>query len=256
MKNTRIILILLAGIGILLGGYFLGCEKITIIIQEQTGEDFVTDTIVIDTTIYDARVFTSTERAGDGYFDIIILGDGFKGRDGLTLFLHDAAISRAALMGTFASFDPTCFIDTSKAKFHYRNVKQNLGCDDNTGINEGVSCSTTKIISAATDISSGLFTIDAVGVLMNGKGHGGSDGDKIFVCGLGNHTGSTFCSFVQAFKGKLTHEFLHCYVGPDHINSPQNRMSGCVNGCCYVWDAPVLPQHQVLFANKFNSIIN
>lgn len=225
---------------------------------------------IIDTTILDSKVSfdrlvtypafaDSTNRsATDGYFDVIFLGDWYKGKNGLDLFLFDAGLGRNALLSMFTSFDTTCYIDTSKIRFHFRNVKQNLSCDDNTGFNEGVSCSTSKILSAAGDVANGLFTIDHIAVFMNGKGHGGSDGALISVTGFGSHTTVTsICpSFYQGAIGKFQHEFLHTYCGMAHVLLPDNKLGSCVNGCCFILAAPVLLQHQVIFAGRFNSIVN
>ncbi len=192
----------------------------------------------------------------DKFFDIIILGDGYKGKSGQELFLLDASYGKKALLEMFVKFDTACYIDTGKIRFYYNISKQNLGCDDNTGLNEGVSCSTDKVLSAANAVANGSFTPDHVAVFMNGKGHGGSDGALISVTGFGSHTTvSNICpSFYQGAMGKFQHEFLHTYCGMNHILSPDNKLGSCTNGCCFILNAPVLSQHQVIFANKFNSI--
>lgn len=220
---------------------------------------------VIDTAIYDAKFSESfIGRIEDKWFDVIILGDGYKGRGGLDLFLFDANLGRKTLLEGFTKFDTANYIDTSKVRFHFRNVKQNLGCDDNTGLNEGVSCSVDKIKSVAKDMTNNfsLFTPDHIAVFMNGKVHGGSDGALISVEGFGEHItvpsvcpdGGRLTGFYRGAMGKLEHEFWHTYICMCHIEVPSNKLSGCVNGCCYILNSPLLLQHQVIFANKFNLI--
>jgi len=147
-------------------------------------------------------------------------------------------------------------IDTGHVRIHFRNAKS-LICNDNTTLGEGMVCNWSKVLDAAAEVADGLFTVDRIGVLANGKKSGGVDMSMtIFVTGLGNHTGHPACSFQQqTFDGKMLHELGHTYVGDTHVLLPANKMGSCVNNCCTEGIYPFLPQHQHLIVKNINAKI-
>lgn len=233
-------------------GYFYACER----------ENSATpDEEIIDTVIYDSKYLQrDTSRAiGDGYYDFVFLFDQFKGRNGLTLAISDFNYARISLLNTLATITDTAgnHIDTSLVRVHFRNVKQNLGCDDNVSLNEGMMCNISKVISTANDVANNLFTVDRIGVFANGKRSGGSDVSTIFVTGLFDHADSFGCPFYQwAFDGMMQHELGHTYIGYDHILIPANKMGSCTNKCCQEGEYPFLPQHQHLIVISINTRLN
>ena len=242
-------------------GYVIACEK-----PFNFKPDFpsishiqAVDSAIIDTIIYDVKVKQkSVSRSGDGYYDFVVLCDGYKGNGGLDLATLDFGIYKMTMLQMFATqFDSINLIDTSKFRFHFRNVKQNLGCTDNSNLNEGISCNVNKIISIVNDMAQG-FTVDHVAVFLNGKGGGGSDGSIISVTGFGSHTTvPNICPlFYQGAMGKAQHEFWHCEGSINHTLIPDNKLGSCINGCCFILNAPILPQHQANFKQKFDGIVN
>ena len=243
-------LITIAILGI---GYFFSCEREKSAPREEE---------IIDSTIYDSKYLQASDAraAGDGYYDYLIEGDNYKGREGLNLFVQDGEQGRKALLKELARIADSSGnkIDTSRIRVHLRNSKQSLGCNDNVGLGEGMICNAGKVVSIAAEVSNNLFTVDRIIVFANGKRSGGADASlTIISVGMGNHTGNPACSYQQqTFDGKMWHELGHTYTGFDHILLPPNKMGSCTNNCCDEGIRAFLPQHQHLIVTRINSIIN
>lgn len=222
----------------------ISCEK-----QEPIEEE------IIDTTIYDSKInVQSVSRSGDGFYDFAFIFYNYKGQSGLNFFLQDAANSRAALMYWLSTFDTIYHIDTNLVRVHFKATNQNLKCNDNNlTINEGVSCKWSLVYSIANNVADGAFTVDRIGVFGNEKGSGGSDGDKAFYTGMGNHF-NPWCNFISAaFSGIMWHELLHTYY-INHVDFPCNKGSGAftTNGGCAMVNCPIIPFYQQLIKQDFD----
>lgn len=235
----------------------VSCEKDDLNTQITTapGTEFKE---AIDTIIPDHKAnIKSVSRSGDGYYDFVIIGYNYKGQNGMNLFLQDKEYSRYALMYWFGTFDIQYKIDTNLIRVTYVNTKKNLSCNDNVSLNEGVLCNEEMVMKVALDAVNGQFTIDRIGVFMNEKGSGGSNGSNMFFVGLGNHV-NQWCGFNHAaFDGKMWHELSHTYYYY-HVDSICNKGAGTftTNGCCGLWNCPVIPFYQDLIKKDFNQRIN
>jgi hypothetical protein len=162
----------------------------------------------------------------DGYFDIIVLGTGFKGPSGSNLFLQykDSVV--------FWMSDLAPFFSHTNIRWHYTNVKGNLGCDDTVPIGEGLSCNTDKVVSAAVDAAAGAYFIDRVIVLAYGKGHAGAEqGGQIAYIGVGTGQNSPDCNFMEGFRKKTGHELGHTFGLIHQITFYGLMNPGCCGGC-------------------------
>lgn len=222
---------------------FISCEKIN-----------TTDEEIIDTLIYDNRLFIS-ELGGrdvliDTTFDLFVLGSDYKGREGLNLFLRDAD-SVGRVNHYIESFSGNII------RTHIKNVKQNLGCNDNAiGNNnvETITCNEQKIIDIVNSMSANLFYVDAVAVFANGKGHGSHSGGKIFIIGTGNHISMPFCEFYEGLQKKYGHEFGHLF-GLSHENTTLHFMNDGTSGGCDAGDIYTLWQQEIII-HYIDSITN
>lgn len=182
-------------------------------------------------------------------YNIVLLGDGYKGKAGQTLFTQDVLAATDALFST-SPFN----VLAPQIKLWSALSKQNLGCDDNVAFNEGYVCNPSKVMSAAASTVGPGKTVDKIIVLANGKGHGGSDSALIAVVGLGAHQASQFCTFNQAaFSGKMMHELGHCFLGPNHVEG--TKMGSCTNGCCAIWNIPYSTTQQETITNTITAAI-
>lgn len=246
---------------LVVGTIWLACEKINIKPEFSSISHIQNvDTASIDTTILDLKIkshHTTSRDINDGSYDFVFIYYNYKGQSGLNFFLQDAVNSRAALMYWLSTFEPQYHIDTNLVTVTIKATNQNLKCEAPSSINEGVSCKWSLAYSIANSVAGGMFTVDRVGVFGNEKGSGGSDGDKAFFTGMGNHI-NLWCGFVYAaFSGIMWHELLHTY-DINHTDSPCNKAAGAftTNGGCAMINCPILPYHQELIHNDYLQAIN
>lgn len=228
---------------IFLAALLTSCEKDdVVIIQEEA----------IDTTIYDSRLDLSgwlQRDVVDTMFDLVIIGADYKGNAGLNLFLTDVNNVRPVI-NYIESFSG------DSIRVTVRNVKQNLQCRDNLIGNNNVQtigCDELKIIDFVNHVAEGIFYVDAVAVLVNGKGHGSHSGSKIFIIGTGSHASVPTCPFYEGLRKKFGHEFGHLF-GLSHENTTLHFMNDGVNGGCAAGDTYTLWQQQIII-NYIDSVI-
>lgn len=173
----------------------------------------------------------------NGFFDIVIMGDGYKPNQS-NLYLQHANLQITALK-TIAPFSLRA--DIRYTIIPLKDVKGGLGCNYNGTFADGTAlvCNPDRIKRALNGTRFNRLII-----LVAGKGHGGCDG-QIITSGLGNFARGPACTFEEAaFWGKGPHELGHSFLGPGHLMTVANKMFTCTNGCCEVWNKPFTLEQQ------------